>query len=308
MSSSPVVPLLPRLVGARLLDAPMAALAWLLLERGVPVIVAGREAAVPDALLDALAGRVFDSDVLGALAEALQLSVDGLEPLLRTPEGYRGDPHVDRETCVGCTACANVCPADAIEILDGEGRRVVRFRREACVFCGTCQDVCPTESVTLRAGDPSWYRVKGASTSEAALPLALENMERFGVPKYIVAFVIPTGYSFNLDGTTLYLSLASVFVAQAAGVQLSIGQQLMIEIDHAQGNQCPGKRHGRGGLPTPAEMPGNQGRQHAAQHLDQRVAGADRFAAGRTGALQHEITQNRDILQRSDGMTAVRAA
>ena len=110
--------------------------------------------------------------ILGALAEALQLSVDGLEPLLRTPEGYRGDPHVDRETCVGCSACANVCPADAIEILDGEGQRVVRFRREACVFCGTCQDVCPTESVTLRAGDPSWYRVKGASTSEAALPLA----------------------------------------------------------------------------------------------------------------------------------------
>jgi ferredoxin len=110
--------------------------------------------------------------ILGALAEGLQLSVDGLEPLLRTPEGYRGDPHVDRETCVGCSACANVCPADAIEILDGDGRRVVRFRREACVFCGTCQDVCPTESVTLRPGDPSWYRAKGASTSEAALPLA----------------------------------------------------------------------------------------------------------------------------------------
>jgi proton glutamate symport protein len=50
-------------------------------------------------------------------------------------------------------------------------------------------------------------------------------MEQFGVPKHIVAFVIPTGYSFNLDGTTLYLSLASVFVAQAAGVNLSFGQQ-----------------------------------------------------------------------------------
>jgi proton glutamate symport protein len=53
-------------------------------------------------------------------------------------------------------------------------------------------------------------------------------MERFGVPKRIVAFVIPTGYSFNLDGTTLYLSLASVFVAQAAGVPLTLGQQLMM--------------------------------------------------------------------------------
>jgi proton glutamate symport protein len=66
------------------------------------------------------------------------------------------------------------------------------------------------------------------ASSEAALPLALENMERFGVPKHIVAFVIPTGYSFNLDGSTLYLSLASVFVAQAAGVHLSFGQQLLM--------------------------------------------------------------------------------
>ena len=66
------------------------------------------------------------------------------------------------------------------------------------------------------------------ASSEAALPRALENMERFGVPKQIVAFVLPTGYSFNLDGTTLYLSLASVFVAQAAGADLSFGQQLLM--------------------------------------------------------------------------------
>jgi proton glutamate symport protein len=66
------------------------------------------------------------------------------------------------------------------------------------------------------------------ASSEAALPLALENMERFGVPKHIVGFVLPTGYSFNLDGTTLYLSLASVFVAQAAGIELSLGQQLVM--------------------------------------------------------------------------------
>jgi proton glutamate symport protein len=66
------------------------------------------------------------------------------------------------------------------------------------------------------------------ASSEAALPLALENMEQFGVPKHIVGFVIPTGYSFNLDGSTLYLSLASVFVAQAAGVSLSFGGQLLM--------------------------------------------------------------------------------
>ena len=66
------------------------------------------------------------------------------------------------------------------------------------------------------------------ASSEAALPRALENMEGFGVPKHIVAFVLPTGYSFNLDGTTLYLSLASVFVAQAAGVNMTFGQQLIM--------------------------------------------------------------------------------
>ena len=66
------------------------------------------------------------------------------------------------------------------------------------------------------------------ASSEAALPLALENMEQFGVPKHIVGFVIPTGYSFNLDGTTLYLSMASMFVAQAAGVHMSLSQQLVM--------------------------------------------------------------------------------
>ena len=66
------------------------------------------------------------------------------------------------------------------------------------------------------------------ASSEAALPKALEVMERFGVPKNIVAFVLPIGYSFNLDGTTLYLSLASVFVAQLAGVEMTMGQQLVM--------------------------------------------------------------------------------
>jgi proton glutamate symport protein len=64
------------------------------------------------------------------------------------------------------------------------------------------------------------------ASSEAALPLALENMERFGIPKHIVGFVLPTGYSFNLTGTTLYLSLASVFIAQAAGVRMGMGAQI----------------------------------------------------------------------------------
>ncbi len=66
------------------------------------------------------------------------------------------------------------------------------------------------------------------ASSEAALPRAMEQMEAFGVPAQVVAFVIPTGYSFNLDGSTLYLSLASIFVAQAAGIHMSFGQQLVM--------------------------------------------------------------------------------
>jgi proton glutamate symport protein len=64
------------------------------------------------------------------------------------------------------------------------------------------------------------------ASSEAALPDAMRLMEEFGVPRRIVSFVLPAGYSFNLDGTTLYLSLASVFIAQAAGIHLTLAQQL----------------------------------------------------------------------------------
>ncbi len=66
------------------------------------------------------------------------------------------------------------------------------------------------------------------SSSEAALPRAMESMEAFGVPREIVAFVIPAGYSFNLDGSTLYLAMASIFVAQAAGIAMTWPQQLFM--------------------------------------------------------------------------------
>ena len=70
----------------------------------------------------------------------------------------------------------------------------------------------------------------GTATSEAALPSAMERMEAFGVPRRIVAFVIPAGYSFNLDGSTLYLAIAAVFVAQAGGIHLTLGQQLTMMV------------------------------------------------------------------------------
>ena len=73
-----------------------------------------------------------------------------------------------------------------------------------------------------------WLIAFTTASSEAALPLALQRMERLGVPRRIVSFVLPTGYSFNLDGSTLYLALASVFVAQAAGIHMPIGAQILM--------------------------------------------------------------------------------
>ena len=73
-----------------------------------------------------------------------------------------------------------------------------------------------------------WLLAFSTASSEAALPLALRNMERLGVPRRIVSFVLPAGYTFNMDGTTLYLALASVFVAQAAGIDMPLSQQLLM--------------------------------------------------------------------------------
>ncbi len=80
----------------------------------------------------------------------------------------------------------------------------------------------------LRAVQEPALLAFSSASSEAALPKAMQAMETFGVPRRIVAFVMPTGYSFNLDGTTLYLALASVFCFQAAGVDLSISNQILM--------------------------------------------------------------------------------
>ncbi len=71
-----------------------------------------------------------------------------------------------------------------------------------------------------------WLIAFSTASSEAALPLAMENLEKLGVPRRIVAFVLPAGYSFNLDGSTLYLAVTSVFVAQAAGVEMTVQKQI----------------------------------------------------------------------------------
>ena len=85
----------------------------------------------------------------------------------------------------------------------------------------------PLREFLATVKDP-WLIAFTTASSEAALPQAMQAMERFGVPRRIVAFVMPTGYSFNLDGSTLYLALASIFVAQAAGIDMPLSQQLLM--------------------------------------------------------------------------------
>jgi proton glutamate symport protein len=80
----------------------------------------------------------------------------------------------------------------------------------------------------IQAVKEPWLIAFSTASSEAALPRAMQAMEALGAPRRIVAFVMPTGYSFNLDGSTLYLALASVFVAQAAGIEMPISQQLLM--------------------------------------------------------------------------------
>ncbi len=85
----------------------------------------------------------------------------------------------------------------------------------------------PLRAFILAVAEPAAIGF-ATTTSEAALPLAMERMEAFGVPRWIVSFVIPTGYSFNMTGSSLYLSMAAIFAAQAAGIHLSLTEQCMM--------------------------------------------------------------------------------
>lgn len=133
---------------------------------------------------------------------------------------------------VGAAMAATV-GGKGFDVLVGLGKLVVTmYAAQAAFVVGVLVPVMLIFRIPLkpfyRAAREPFLIAFSTASSEAALPRALENMERFGVPKHIVAFVIPTGYSFNLDGSTLYLSLASVFVAQAAGIELTLGQQLLM--------------------------------------------------------------------------------
>lgn len=195
----------------------------------------------PSSIIDAMArGEVLQIVVFSFLFGAAAASVgSAAEPVVRFAESlaeimFRYTKYVMYLAPFGVGAAMAVTIATrGIGVLYGLGKLIVTMYVAQVLFVVVVLGaVVAIARIPLRrflnaAREPFLIAFSTAS-SEAALPRALENMERFGVPKHIVGFVMPTGYSFNLDGTTLYLSLASVFVAQAAGIEMPLGQQLIM--------------------------------------------------------------------------------
>jgi proton glutamate symport protein len=195
----------------------------------------------PSSIIDAMArGEVLQivvfSFLFGAAAAAIGAAA---QPVVRFAESlaeimFRYTNYVMYLAPVGVgAAMAVTVSSKGIGVLYGLGKLILTMYVAQILFViVVLGGVIAIARVPLRrfvaaAREPFLIAFSTAS-SEAALPRALENMEQFGVPKHIVGFVMPTGYSFNLDGTTLYLALASVFVAQAAGIEMSLGQQLIM--------------------------------------------------------------------------------
>ncbi len=220
---------------------------------GVPITASAAEIA-PHAHTGFRIETIFPTSIFDALArnDALQIVVfaflfgaacaaigDRAEPVMKFCASlaevmFRFTRYVMYTAPLGVgAALAVVVGSKGAGVLFGLGTLIVTMY--ACVVLCILFILAPGLAI-FRIPMGAFYRAArepfliGFSTasSEAALPLALENMERFGVPKHIVGFVIPTGYSFNLVGSALYLSLASVFVAQAAGIHFSIGDQLLM--------------------------------------------------------------------------------
>jgi proton glutamate symport protein len=130
-------------------------------------------------------------------------------------------------------ALASTIARHGLGVLGSLGLLVLTLYVALIVFClGVLVPVAVTQGVPLRAffravREPALIAFS-TSTSEAALPRAMEAMERLGVPGRIVAFVIPLGYSFNLDGSTLYLAVAAMFAAQAGGIVMPLSRQLVL--------------------------------------------------------------------------------
>jgi proton glutamate symport protein len=224
---------------------------------GVPITRSAAEAAAPPApptTLTSIAEHTFPASIIDAMArnDVLQLVVFAfLFGAACAALGAKAQPVVSfcgalAEVMFRYTkyvmyvapfgvgaAIAVTVGTKGLAVLFGLGKLIVTMYAALVIFVIV---VLGAAIVIARIPVRPFYRAVrepfliafSTASSEAALPLALENMEKFGVPQHIVGFVIPTGYSFNLDGTTLYLSLASMFVAQAAGVHMRFGDQLIM--------------------------------------------------------------------------------
>jgi proton glutamate symport protein len=200
------------------------------------------EHTVPTSFFDAAAKnevlQVVFFSILFAIALA-RVPTARREPLLKFFESlndvmFKFTDLVMRFAPIGIfAAMAGTVGANGIDLLWNLGKLVLTLYGALIVFVLVALVPValifriPIRSFWRWAREP-WLIAFTTASSEAALPLAMENMEKFGVPRRIVAFVLPTGYSFNLDGSTLYLSVAALFVAQAAGIDLTLGQQLVI--------------------------------------------------------------------------------
>jgi proton glutamate symport protein len=223
---------------------------------GIPIHSSAAEAAVPhtEATFSSVLEHIFPSSMIDAMArnDALQIVVFAFlfgaacaaigakaEPVVKFCASlaevmFRYTRYVMYLAPLGVgAALAVVIGNKGVDVLFGLGKLIATMYVSSilCVVFvlgpGLILFRIPVRGFYRAVREPFLIGFSTAS-SEAALPLALENMEQFGVPKHIVGFVIPTGYSFNLVGSALYLSLAAVFVAQAAGRHLSFGDQLLM--------------------------------------------------------------------------------
>ena len=223
---------------------------------GVPIVASSRDVAAPQApvMLTSLLEHIFPSSIVDAMARTDVLEIVVFALLFGAAcaaVGAKAAPVVSFASALAevmfvytryvmyaaplgvGAAMAVTVGSKGIGVLFGLSKLILTMYAAQALFVifvlGAVIALFRIPALAFyRAAREPFLIAFSTASSEAALPRAMENMEEFGVPKHIVGFVLPAGYSFNLDGTTLYLSLASVFVAQAAGVRLSFGEQLLM--------------------------------------------------------------------------------
>lgn len=140
--------------------------------------------------------------IIKAVADILGVKIEEREAFWQTPEGFRGRHEIDKEKCIGCGACAQICTADAIEVIDGPEKRIIRVNYGHCTFCAFCQDECPNQAIKLTGvyhlltEDPQKARVEnevdllscaicgGSFFPEKQIEWALKRVVEEKVPAY----------------------------------------------------------------------------------------------------------------------------